>query len=56
MANSSALAPLCHAFVLHSRPYREKSRLVDIFTFEHGLIRGVMRQQIPPLFQPCVMA
>jgi recombinational DNA repair protein (RecF pathway) len=20
---------LCHAFVLHSRPYREKSRLVD---------------------------
>ncbi|MBK7300806.1 MAG: DNA repair protein RecO [Moraxellaceae bacterium] len=56
MANSSALAPLCHAFVLHSRPYREKSRLVDIFTLEHGLIRGVMRQQIPPLFQPCVMA
>jgi DNA repair protein RecO (recombination protein O) len=54
MANSSALAPLCHAFVLHSRPYREKSRLVDIFTLEHGLIRGVMRQQIPPLFQPCV--
>ncbi|MCB1673777.1 MAG: recombination protein O N-terminal domain-containing protein, partial [Pseudomonadales bacterium] len=32
-----SLAPLNHAFILHSRPYREKSRLVDIFSLEHGL-------------------
>lgn len=47
---------LNHAFVLHSRPYREKSRLVDLFSLEHGLIRGVMRQRVPPLFQPCLVA
>lgn len=51
-----SLAPLNHAFILHSRPYREKSRLVDIFSLEHGLIRGVMRQRLPPLFQPCLVA
>ncbi|MFO1390982.1 MAG: DNA repair protein RecO [Agitococcus sp.] len=53
---SSAFSPLNHAFVLHSRPYREKSRLVDIFSLEYGLIRGVMRQRLPPLFQPCLVA
>ncbi len=49
------LAELCHAFVLHSRPYREKSRLVDVWTLEHGRINAVMRH-IPPLFQPCLVA
>lgn len=53
---SSVLAPLNHAFVLHSRPYREKSRLVDFFSLEQGLVRGVMRQRLPPLFQPCLVA
>jgi DNA repair protein RecO (recombination protein O) len=47
---------LCHAFVLHSRPYREKSRLVELWTMEYGRISGVMRQQVPPLFQPCLVA
>ena len=47
---------LNHAFILHSRPYREKSRLVDLFSLEHGLVRGVMRQRISPLFQPCLAA
>lgn len=50
------LAELCHAFVLHSRPYREKSRLVDVWTLEHGRINAVMRQHVPPLFQPCLVA
>lgn len=49
-------AELCHAYVLHSRPYREKSRLVELWTLEHGRISGVMRQQVPPLFQPCLVA
>jgi DNA repair protein RecO (recombination protein O) len=47
---------LCHAFVLHSRPYREKSRLVELWTLEHGRMSAVMRQQVPPLFQPCLVA
>ena len=47
---------LCHAFVLHSRPYREKSRLVDLWTLEYGRMSGVMRQHVPPLFQPCLVA
>ncbi|WP_151669542.1 DNA repair protein RecO [Nitrincola schmidtii] len=31
------------AFVLHSRPYRETSLLVDLFTLEHGRISVVAR-------------
>lgn len=31
------------AYVIHTRPYRETSVLVDFFTQEHGLIRGVVR-------------
>lgn len=50
------MAELCHAFVLHSRPYREKSRLVELWTLEHGRLSAVLRQQVPPLFQPCLMA
>lgn len=52
----SVVVELCHAFVLHSRPYREKSRLVELWTLEHGRISAVMRQQVPPLFQPCLLA
>lgn len=52
----AAIAPLCHAYVLHSRPYREKSRLVEFWTLEHGRISGLMRQTVPPLFQPCLVA
>lgn len=47
---------LCHSYVLHSRPYRERSRLVELWTLEHGRISAVMRQQMPPLFQPCLVA
>lgn len=52
----AALPELCHAYVLHSRPYRERSRLVELWTLEHGRISAVMRQQVPPLFQPCLVA
>ncbi|MCV6605752.1 MAG: DNA repair protein RecO [Porticoccaceae bacterium] len=31
------------AFVLHTRPYRESSKLVELFTFNHGRIRAVAR-------------
>lgn len=31
------------AFVLHTRPYRESSQLVDLFTFNYGRIRAVSR-------------
>lgn len=51
-----ATPELCHCFVLHSRPYRERSRLVELWTLEHGRISAVMRQQVPPLFQPCLVA
>lgn len=37
------------AFVLHSRPYRETSALVDFFTPQHGLIRCVARKTKIPL-------
>lgn len=31
------------AYVLHQRPYRETSLLVDLFSQEHGVFRGVLR-------------
>lgn len=31
------------AYVLHSRPYRETSLLVDLFSLEHGRVRAVAR-------------
>jgi len=31
------------AFILHSRPYRETSRLVDFFSLSHGRVRAVAR-------------
>lgn len=50
------IAPLCHGYLLHSRPYREKSRLTEWWTLEHGRISAVMRQSPPPIFQPCLVA
>lgn len=31
------------AFILHSRPYKETSALVDLFTLQHGRLRAVLR-------------
>ncbi|ALO46246.1 DNA repair protein RecO [Pseudohongiella spirulinae] len=31
------------AYLLHSRPYRDSSALVDLLTLDHGLIRAVAR-------------
>jgi len=43
------------AFILHTRPYRENSVLADVFTFQHGLLRGIFRKSTrnhrPDLFQ-----
>src|SRR5690606_33416166 len=30
-------------FILHSRPYKETSALVDLFTVQHGRLRAVLR-------------
>jgi len=37
------LAPVTPAFILHTRPYRETSMLVDFFTQEYGRISAVVR-------------
>jgi DNA repair protein RecO (recombination protein O) len=48
------------AFVLHQRPYRETSVLLDLFTQEHGRISAVAkgvrqsRSRLKPLLQPFV--
>jgi DNA repair protein RecO (recombination protein O) len=50
--------PLQPAFVLHHRPYRETSVILDLFTEQYGRIaavaRGVRqsRSQLKPLLQP----
>lgn len=51
-----------HAFVLHSRPYRESSALLELLTAEQGRIgavmrgaRGSRRSAAPMLFQPQLM-
>ncbi|HEX5276961.1 MAG TPA: DNA repair protein RecO C-terminal domain-containing protein [Fluviicoccus sp.] len=43
----------CHAFVLHMRPYRERSRLVELWTLEQGRVSAVGKPSVP-LFQPCL--
>ncbi|MDO8329368.1 MAG: DNA repair protein RecO C-terminal domain-containing protein [Fluviicoccus sp.] len=44
----------CHAFLLHTRPYKERSRLVDLWTLEQGRVSAVGRASVP-LFQPCLV-
>tara|TARA_R110001592_G_scaffold87235_5_gene257745 strand:+ start:65317 stop:66042 length:726 start_codon:yes stop_codon:yes gene_type:complete len=34
---------LTPAYILHSRPYRDTSALVDLLTLHHGVVRGVWR-------------
>lgn len=52
------MTALLHAYLLHSRPYRETSLLADVFTAEAGRIAGIWRggrrsrQATPQLFQP----
>ncbi len=45
---------LCHAYVLHTRAYKERSRLVELWTLEHGRISATGRPPVP-LFQPCLV-
>lgn len=46
------------AYVLHSRPYRDTSLLVDFFTLEHGKVSAVVRgakrpgSKLRPVLQP----
>lgn len=55
--------PLSPAYVLHSRPYRDTSALVDLFTLHSGLQRAVWRGArgrrkglIPQAFMPLMVA
>lgn len=51
------MTDLLHAYLLHARPYRETSLLLDVFTAEDGRCGAVMRagrraRSQPQLFQP----
>ena len=46
---------LLHGDVLHQRPYRENSRLVQYFCMESGRVDGVARQALPALYQPSLL-
>lgn len=43
---------ILHGYLIHSRKYRERSHIVHLFSTEYGRIDGVLRQTLPPLFQP----
>jgi DNA repair protein RecO (recombination protein O) len=47
----------CHGVIIHKRPYRNTSLMLDIFTREFGLLRAIMRGgkkcQTLGLFTPC---
>lgn len=55
------MSTMLHAFFLHTRPYRETSLLVDVFTAESGRLSAVMRGgrrvkgSAVQLFQPLVI-
>ncbi|MDI1301046.1 MAG: DNA repair protein RecO [bacterium] len=55
------MSAMLHAFFLHTRPYRETSLLVDVFTAESGRMSAVMRggRRVKgggaQLFQPLVI-
>lgn len=38
-------------YVVHSRPYRETSRIVHFFSLEHGRVDGVCRGKVPASYQ-----
>lgn len=52
------MSALLHAYFLHTRPYRETSLLVELFSAEQGRLSGVWRGarrskgSAPQLFQP----
>lgn len=55
------MAALLHAYFLHTRPYRETSQLVELFTAEQGRLSAVLRgarrgkSSAPQLFQPLLV-
>ncbi|SDB87329.1 DNA repair protein RecO [Acinetobacter boissieri] len=44
-----------HGYVIHARKYKERSHIIHFFSQEYGRIDGVVRQALPPLFQPVVL-
>ncbi|MCD6060293.1 MAG: repair protein RecO [Moraxellaceae bacterium] len=55
------MASLLHAYFLHTRPYRETSLLIEVFTAEAGRLSAVWRGAkrgkggVPQLFQPMML-
>lgn len=57
------MTALLHAYFLHTRPYRETSLLIDVFTAEAGRLSGIWRGArrgkaagaVPQLFQPLLL-
>ena len=46
-----------HGYLIHHRKYRERSHIVHLFTQEHGRVDGILRQPLPPQYQPiCLQA
>ena len=44
-----------HGYLIHHRPYRERSHIVYLFTQEYGRIDGILRQTPPPQYQPITL-
>lgn len=42
-------------YLIHARKYRERSYIIHFFSHEYGRVDGVVRQSIPPLFQPVIL-
>jgi DNA repair protein RecO (recombination protein O) len=58
MSRAARRVQLAEGYVLHHRPYRDTSRIVEVFTREHGRLtlfaRGVRgpKSQLAPVLQP----
>lgn len=44
-----------HGYLIHHRPYRERSHIVYLLTQEYGRIDGILRQTPPPQYQPITL-
>ena len=44
-----------HGYLIHHRPYRERSHIVYLLTQEYGRIDGNLRQTPPPQYQPITL-
>ena len=58
MSRAARRVQLAEGYVLHHRPYRDSSRIIEVFTREHGRLtlfaRGVRgpKSRLAPVLQP----